>query len=225
MRIGLGKHFINTSLGRYSDEGSELAFVPIHKNAHTWGVDFFSINYGFKRIQDLTIDRQKDLRYIVFLRDPIERWYSGATQYLIDNFYSDVPDDSDMILNKDMIKLMYSAVRLDAHTDLQRGYIMDLNIMDIYFFNIDESMFYFRFTRWLNNSGKNFKLKKLEPYDKHLGAERINQSTDSKLKLSLIKQLRQASADNPQYLTNLRNFYRPDYDLLHWMYQFNYTKP
>lgn len=225
MRIELGRHFSNASLGRYSDEDSELVFVPIHKNAHTWGVNFFSVNYGFEKIKELTIDRQKDLHYIVFLRDPIERWYSGATQYLVSNLYNHVPYDSEVILDPDMIKLMYSAVRLDAHTDLQRGYVMDLNIMNTYFFNIDESMFYFKFTKWLNTTGKNFKLQKLEPYDKHLGAERINQSKDNMLKLLFIKQLKQASADNPQYLTNLRNFYRPDYELLHWIYQFNYTRP
>lgn len=225
MQIGLGNRFRNTSLGRYSKEGCELAYVPIHKNAHTWAVEFFSVNYGFERITDLTIDRQNALRYVVFLRDPITRWYSGAAQYLTDNFWKGVWHDEGATIDEKLIITMLSAVRVDAHTDLQRNYISDLNIMDVYFFNTDESMFYYKFTKWLNTVGTNFKLEKIDNgSDNHTLIERNNTTSESRLKTKLVKILKDYVDNNPKYLINLKNYYLPDYQLLEYMYKFSYAR-
>lgn len=217
MLIGLGKNFENSTLGMYGKSGCELAFVPIHKNAHTWGVEFFSKNYGFTKIENLTVKDQKDLRYIVFLRDPIERWYSGAVQFLISAYFNAIPDSGEVVLDDATLKFMFSAVRLDAHTDIQRRYIMHLNILDTFFFNVDDVNFYLKLDKWLKEIGYNFKLEKLDKSNKnHVSIDPTNQSGDSKLKLRLIQQLKDAAASNPEYLNNIKNYYRPDLELLEY---------
>jgi hypothetical protein len=222
MLIGMGKTYESRTLGMYGKSGCKMAFVPIHKNAHTWGVEFFSVNYGLTKLENLSADERDSLGHIVFLRDPIERWYSGAVQFLIATYFKDMPDSREVVLDDATLKFMFSAVRLDAHTDIQRRYIMNLNIFHTVFFNTDDDQFYFKLTNWLDIDGYRFNLKKLDK--NHISVNPMNQSGDSKLKLRLVQQLKDAAAKNPEYLTNIKNFYRPDFELLEYVSRFNHTK-
>jgi hypothetical protein len=119
------------------------------------------------------------------------------------------------VLDDATLKFMFSAVRLDAHTDIQRRYIMNLNIFDTFFFNVDDVNFYLKLDKWLKEIGYNFKLEKLDKSNKnHVSIDPINQSGDSILKLRLIQQLKDAAASNPEYLDNIKNYYKPDLELL-----------
>lgn len=224
MQIGLGSYLRNTSLGRYSQPDCELVYVPIHKNAHTWGVEFFSVNYGFEKIKDITVERQNHLKYIVFLRDPMKRWFSGAAQFLVNNFYTGVSDDLVEVDDK-ILHTMFSAVRIDPHTDLQRAYVTDLNIMHVHFFNIDEEMFYLEFTQWLDAISDYFNLRKLnKDQAEHVVVQPTHLTTESILKTKLVQILRDFLDKNPRYLLELKSYYKPDYELLDYMYKFNYSK-
>jgi len=221
MQIGLGKNFQTNALGAYSKEGCDLVFIPIFKNAHTWGVQFLKTNYNFSKLDKPITTTTDQFKYLVFLRDPIERWYSGAAQCLWGT-YLDNRHHEEVLLDQNTIKFMFSAVRLDPHTDLQRRFVMNLNFFDVYFFNLSDTRFYSNLTQWLHNMDKVFNLNKTDTA--FVESDPVNTSEDSKLKTSIIEQLKLAAKKNPEYIENLKNFYKPDYELLEYSSRFMYNK-
>lgn len=182
-----------TFLGR---EGSDFCYIPILKNAHSWGEQFFKENANFSYTENF-----RDKRYIIFYRNPIQRWYSATAQWFASNLAK-----SDYILDPIMLKLIFSGVRLDYHADLQSEYLKGLRTSKCVFFYCDDENFEFNLNHFVKN------VMGLEIPKKRI--ERINDSSKNSLKVSIINQLKNQVSKNPDILKNVEHFYWPDFNLM-----------
>jgi hypothetical protein len=213
MQIGIGNHFVNTSAGIYGKKNCELCYVPIYKNAHTWGEKFFAETYGWENIEFLYYKNPLQYKNIVFLRDPLERWYSGVTQFLCDFFYKNISNDQEIVIDKQTLELIFNVVRFDIHTDHQRRFIMNLELFDTYFFNIDKPNFYVNLTKFLNKVSERYKMEKQNNTILNY-SNPIHVSSDDARKVSLINQIKHYGQKNEDKLANVVFYYKTDYELL-----------
>lgn len=118
-----------------------LAYVPIPKNASSfttsklidlgWQANNFSNNIS-------TLDQFK---FLVILRDPIDRWLSGINQYFL-LYHKNISQ-----LSTDTLDLIAHKIVLDDHTEKQIYFCNQLNL--------DKTIF-FKFGPNLNNSLTDF---------------------------------------------------------------------
>jgi hypothetical protein len=180
----------------YGNENSEYCYIPILKNAHLWGVEFFSKVADFKLTEDF--DNKK---FIVFVRDPKERWFSGIAQWFTNNL-----DTSNFELNDTMIKMILSAGYLDNHSTNQftvlEG-IKETRYSKITFFKTDEAEFYDKLKHFVHQK---MKLR----FDDFPNP--INVSEQNVWQNNIRNQLKQAIAKNISYTEQLDNLLKKDYD-------------
>lgn len=208
MIITLGADMANRPCGIYGNDISEFCYIPIMKNAHTWGVKFFQENFNFRQIRkpDEAHDIPQNKKFIIIFRDPTDRWYSGVAQY----FYMHMGLDParDYKLDDHMINLIFNAVKLDGHTDNQISYLLGLNFSNCYFFNFNDKEFEFKLKLFTQRINLGTIKKDIAP---------INQTKNSVLKNSIIKQLLDAQITNPSLFKNVTQFYKPDMQLYHYL--------
>ena len=101
---------------------SRLIYVNIPKNASSWislqfnqGVNHDATNINYYDVVDLT-----QCRFIVILRDPLDRWISGMTQMI----YTEPETDLDGVANSMNIdtfdwETVIATVAYDNHTQKQ----------------------------------------------------------------------------------------------------------
>lgn len=174
---------------------SPYCYIPILKNAHSWGVEIFETLYNFAPTNDI-----RNKKYIVFLRDPIRRWYSSVSQWFVGKV------DNNFKLDSLTLELIFDAVRLDDHGNLQSSYLYGLNLNDCIFFNIDEENFEFKLSHFLNKY-----LGYVQPLTNF---ENKHRSTDNLLKINLNNQLTNYVKENTSRLDKIRFYYKPDIDLI-----------
>ena len=63
------------------NEKDKVAFVPIFKNASTWGTEFFDTYWNLNIDRNWNQHDLSDYTFIVFLRDPYKRHLSGLCEY------------------------------------------------------------------------------------------------------------------------------------------------
>jgi hypothetical protein len=115
---------------------TQYNYLPIAKNAHTWAKELLKANLQFTLV---TTDHNKifantSRKFIVILRDPIERWIAGVAQCL--SVY-DLIWCRDLVNNDNLIKLLCDIGRIDNHTNLQTDVFHNLNIEQCIFFKCD----------------------------------------------------------------------------------------
>ena len=179
----------------YGNDSIDYCYVPILKNAHTWGVRFFSECCDFKKTENYA-----DKKYIVFLRDPIDRWITGISEWFLLN----KPDQKNFNIDTFMFKILCEAVKLDGHTDTQYSFLKGLDNTKFTFFDVDDENF--------ELNVKHFAHKQLRcRFPKHqIG--KIYPTEDSSYKKSIVDQLKHLVKENPQMLQNIKTFYNIDYD-------------
>lgn len=115
-------------------------FVCIHKNAHTWASHLLKTNFNFTTG---LLDRSKkfhvtpDKQYIVILRDPIERWVSGFTQYF--SKYDPLRAEK-LLSNETFQELVFDTLRFDSHTNLQVEYLLNIPVNQCIFFKQEDNL-------------------------------------------------------------------------------------
>lgn len=111
-----------------------LAYVNIPKNASTQTKNQFLSN-GFEF--SYFVEHNNDVSYIVLLRDPLERWFSGLFEYLKRRHNYD-----DIRLNDKFIKKLNKKLIYDEHTEHQHYFIRGLPLERTKFFLCDNSLEY-----------------------------------------------------------------------------------
>lgn len=187
----------------YSIDKSNYCYLPIKKNATNWGLDFFNTVSKTTKLEEFIIHRHLyyDKKFIIFLRDPLERWYSGIAQW-----YAERKVSHNFKLDPLTIELLCQAVKIDVHTERQTMYFYFLEYDDCVFFNLDD-------TNFVNNLTKFLEIK--------AGFPKLNVSIPKKYtsdelenKKSIIRQLKKALKDNPKYLEQVKRFYQEDYNFM-----------
>jgi hypothetical protein len=110
-----------------SAEGNGLVYVNIPKNISTVFRQLLT-NLGFNEFAyDTKFAYTRP--FVVILRDPIDRWVSGVTQYLLN--HNITPDNIPFTL-------LFKNIMLDHHTEPQSHYINNLVSSDINYILFDQ---------------------------------------------------------------------------------------
>ena len=210
MIITLGKESIIHPNEYYQKDN--FIYLPMQKNASTWGKEFFTkikwdkILYTNKENYEQSLVG-KDI--IIFLREPINRWYSAVAQYFDLQEY--IIKDQEYILDKKLLDLIFSAVRIDNHSDLQIKWLLGLCLNKCTFFNIDDPLFEYSLHRFLH---KNSLITTLEPLSKF----KPTHTTETHImKTSIIAQLKEQTKNNSHYLGSVTYFNSPDIEFFNWL--------
>lgn len=133
--------------GVFVSRENKLGYIPILKNAHSWGKEFFKLNFDCNEVcrktnNSILVDSLKgnvndsiltEIVNIVILRDPIQRWLAGTVQYLT-NFV-------DMDLNSPHIQtLIRDGLVFDYHTSPQFHNLLDVDLNKSVFFMCDNNL-------------------------------------------------------------------------------------
>lgn len=185
---------------------TEYCYVPLLKNAHTWGESIFR-NLNFEE-KDFIFKKEK--KYIIFLRDPIDRWLSGIAQFLeiskID-LKLDSHLDSNFKLDELHLHLLCTVIGFDAHTQGQFRYIRQYNPelergKCIYFYMND--------INFVNNV-KHFLYK---TFQTTISTNKINSIEENTFKKNVRRQIESALENNINYKNNVLSYFEEDYDFI-----------
>lgn len=184
-----------------SDNSFQFGYVPISKNASTYLTEVLRKNLNWQL--SYNYNYHKCRQYLVCLRDPLERWYSGVAEYFFrfhKELISKTPDD-------DLLTLVFERVYLDEHTMPQVDFLTGLNTEDITFFEFGDSLSE-NFKDFLvkNNLTQNINLEST------LTSRHYNSTSSSELKKHWIRILK--SNMTPELQNHIQQFYHMDYNLI-----------
>jgi hypothetical protein len=180
---------------------NNLIYIPLLKNAHSWGKKFFSHNFGCTEdvyIGPDNIELYKDKRFVVILRDPVDRWISAITQYLV---HLDI--NIDLLDNPFIYKLITDGVVFDAHARPQHYDIIGLDDRRTAFFTCDEKL---EFN--LNIFSLALFNKRAEPVGE------INRHHNNDAKKILYAKIKNMVEQDTILVDKLKTFYYMDYVLI-----------
>lgn len=102
----------------------DITFVHIPKNASSF-VKGCLINNGWQHSDSLV----KSNRYLVVLRDPLERWLSGMAEYQVNSNQLDLD-----------VHTIFNTITFDDHTEQQLYFLQDIDYFDTVFLKFDDNL-------------------------------------------------------------------------------------
>lgn len=180
----------------WGSENLDFYYLPILKNAQTWGKYFFQKNFNFEYLGDKPINiDSNEKKVIVFYRDPMSRWFSGAAQWFAKQTVNGQGLPVDYKIEELMMELVFSAGKLDAHTLLQREAFAGLSLNNCIFFDVENINFEKNLIHYLENV-QNVKVK-------FINLPKINIIEENPLKLNIREQLKKAYNNNKKFKEDL----------------------
>ena len=169
-------------------------YINIPKNASTWTTALVK-SLGWKNDID---HRLTDVSTILLaLRDPVERWTCGITEYL----YRYHPTLTVDLVTQHMIDLIFDQIKFDHHTQKQIEFVDGVDTDHAVFFKVD-SEYSNNIIDYLNiNVGNYF-----------IGPS--NATSDNPRKQQ-IKQFFNDLLDQPKYLSAVKRYYQADYQMIY----------
>ena len=107
------------------DEVNDKTYIHIPKNASSFAKGVLIGSGGFWHHSETLINSSENL---IVLRDPIDRWLSGITQYLYNN---------KLDLSNDKI---FDKITFDDHTDLQTYFLQGVDLNKSTFMFVDDNL-------------------------------------------------------------------------------------
>jgi len=189
-----------TDYSGFQSSENNLVYFPIPKNAHTWAEKFFAQNFSMDKVIQKTTENSeivlKDTINIVILRDPLLRWLSGITQYLIDSPTIDLLDD----------KLFQTAITdalcFDDHTGLQIVNLLGIDTERAVFFNCDKN---------LEENMNTFSKFWFNKETVSVGSHQV--MTENPEKVAIYNKIKTIARNDSELLKRIQHFYAPDYGL------------
>lgn len=118
----------------FTDKRRKHLYVNIPKNASTWAKEYFKSGYDFLYFDNFNKNTGlKKLPKVVILRDPVSRWISGISEYLMRQ-----PSIIEIDIN--LIKLLINKMHFDPHTDCQVNFLHGLETNLCTFFYVDDKL-------------------------------------------------------------------------------------
>ena len=202
------RRFSNTIKLCYSDN-KNIAYIPIPKNASQFGMKYFCEGYNLIDKQDWSDKDIKDKNFIIFLRDPVQRWLWGISEFIYQEKYNynrplNLEDDS-------ILSLLFSGANFDAHTTPQMYFFEGLNLVNCYFFDIDDRNF----------TGKlNFFCHKMFGY-KNINVDKKNVTIENTHKLEIFNKINFVFQNNKDLNELVHYKLTPDMDVYHHLQEAN----
>lgn len=123
--------FLYSKMPNFQSNGKHT-YAWIYKNAHqSLRTFFYSLNYNIEYSNAKSIPNSE--KVIVVLRDPIERWISGVTQYISGRMPS-------IVLNDDIIKIFIDHLVIDLHLETQTKFLHGIKFDQCVFFKLDKNL-------------------------------------------------------------------------------------
>ena len=178
-------------------------FIPIPKNSSSY-IGQLLLKNGWEIGNFLNTDLTNK-HAIVLIRDPIDRWISGMTQYLCSALLKNGRTSSDIINNWNSIveDLVFDQIIFDDHTEKQVYFIHGIPRENCVFFNS---------AKHPEQAIKNYLTTQGIDLNTDMDIDR-NQTQGNEHKELLVNFLRNQLTQNPNLTTRLMNIYREDYTL------------
>ena len=181
----------------YGNDKSQYCYIPLLKNASRWGISFFKQNFNF----DLT-ENIENKKFIIFVRDPKERWLSGVAQWFTNN----VANQNNLVLDETHLKLIFSSGSLDHHSSSQFTVLEALihtQYRNLIFFRVDNSNFYSNFQKFIQ-----FNMN----VDIDIIPSKLNVTSENLFQLNIRNQIKDALNNNKLFQDQLDEFLLKDYE-------------
>ena len=137
MTLGRWAH-LGHRLGEcWIDEVNDKTYIHIPKNASSFVKGVLIGSGGFWHHSETLTNSSENL---IVLRDPIDRWLSGITQYLHNS-------KQDLSINE-----IFDKITFDDHTDLQTYFLQDVDLSHATFMFVDENL-RANLANWIYNHG------------------------------------------------------------------------
>lgn len=197
--------------GLYGKDDCDFVYVPILKNAHAWGIQYFTKNAGFSLIPNSkenykVIPQQKN--FIIFLRDPIDRWCSGIAEYFwhLPNMNVNAP----YTLDDKELRFVLDAVSLDPHTAKQINWLLGLSVANCITFLLEDPHFSEKVQFFTKNQINKKEMTHTLPAN--------HKANESVFKKSIINQLQHLLKNNTKYLSRLKQYYACDFEIYNYIW-------
>jgi hypothetical protein len=193
---------------------SRLIYVNIPKNASSWislqfnqGINHDAENINYYDIVDLA-----QCRFIVILRDPLDRWISGMTQMI----YTEPKTDLDGVVNNMNIntfdwELGMEKIEYDNHTQKQVDFIYGIPQNQIVWLKFDDQL-KDNFINLMLSYGCDVEIKK---------SDKDNITLKNSVKHSVMAKIVSKLDQNIKYSQKIIDYYHEDYDLFNTVSFYN----
>jgi hypothetical protein len=189
MTLGRWSH-LGHRLGEcWVDEVNDKTYIHIPKNASSFVKGVLIGSGGFWHHSETLINSSEN---IIVLRDPIDRWVSGITQYLHNSNQIDMPAE-----------LIFDKVTFDDHTDLQTYFLQGADLTKSTFMFVDDNL-RANLANWIYDHGYRTNVDIAIEYN---ASSEDDRATTKDYYTKLLDQ-------NPEFVLKLQQHFEEDYKLI-----------
>ena len=189
MELGRWAH-LGHRLGEcWVDEVNDKTYIHIPKNASSFAKGVLIGSGGFWHHSETLINSSENL---IVLRDPIDRWLSGITQYLHNSNQIDMPAE-----------LIFDKITFDDHTDLQTYFLQGVELDKSTFIFVDDNL-RANLANWIYNRGYRTNVDIAIEYN---ASSEDDRATTKDYYTKLLDQ-------NPEFVLKLQQHFEEDYKLI-----------
>jgi len=170
------------------DDLNNKTYIHIPKNASSFIKGVLIGSGGFWHHSQTLINSNENL---IILRDPIDRWCSGITQYLHNN---------NLELSIDEV---FDKITFDDHTDLQTYFLQGVDLNHATFMSVDNNL-KANLANWVYNNGYRTNVDIAIQYN---ASNEDNRVTTKDYYTNLLKQ-------RPDLMLKLKKYFDADYELI-----------
>jgi len=188
MTLGRWAH-LGHRLGEcWVDKVNNISYINIPKNASSFVKGVLIGSGGFWHHSETLVNSTENL---VMLRDPIDRWCSGITQYLYNS-------KQDLSINE-----IFDRITFDDHTDLQTYFLQGVDLSRATFMLVNDNLRK-NFNNWIYNRGYRTNVDIAIEYN---ASKDDNRQTTKEYYIKLLEQ-------NPELVLKLQKYFEEDYKLI-----------
>ncbi len=123
--------------------GTHYSYIPIGKVASTFMSEFLAqLKWVNQPWNYNDVDKHRaPKKYMVVLRDPVERWCSGIVEFLVNHtkFIEKGHEVGWNLQNRETLDFIFGVAKFDRHTCSQVDYLHGLDTKDCVFFKLDKN--------------------------------------------------------------------------------------